>query len=224
MRLCEQLGLLVNQEKSELPPVQSIVFLGERLDLVQGLGLPDERTPASRRSIGGTSNLPARSQVRSGRITAGTNVGDCTHDSTRSNAYATVPWLEVIRQVRAERNGNAWIPVIGQSAKALKWWTHVPHWQIGVPFHVAPPQDTVFTDASSMGWGVAFQGKMWSGVWQRPHHHINWLELRAVLVAVQLLQFHLRGKTVVFIIDNATTVSYLKRQRRRDHVRYSSCR
>ena len=27
--------------------------------------------------------------------------------------------LEVIRQVRAVRNGNSWIPVIGQSAKAM---------------------------------------------------------------------------------------------------------
>ena len=45
---------------------------------------------------------------------------------------------------------------------------------------------------------------MWSGVWQRPNHHINCLELRVVLVAVQLLQFSLRGKTVDFMIDNTT--------------------
>ena len=59
---------------------------------------------------------------------------------------------------------------------------------------------------------------MWSGVWQRPHHHINWLDLRAVLVAVQLLQFYLRGKTAVFMIDNATTVSYLKKEGERSRA------
>ena len=100
----------------------------------------------------------------------------------------------------------------GQSAHALQCWTHSPHWEIGIPFQVAPPVETVFTDASSNGWGVAFKGTMWSGTWQRSGHHINLLELRAVLVASQLFQFRLKEKTTIFMIDNATTVSYLKKQ------------
>ena len=44
-------------------------------------GLPDGRTPASRRSGGRTSDSPARSQVRSGGNAAGTNFTECTLDS-----------------------------------------------------------------------------------------------------------------------------------------------
>ena len=94
----------------------------------------------------------------------------------------------------------------------------------GIPFQVAPPQEIVFTDASSKEWGVTFKGTMWSGTWQRTSHHINWLELRAVLVAIQHLQFRLKGKTTIFMIDNATTVSYLMKQGGQDHGRYSNYR
>ena len=54
---------------------------------------------------------------------------------------------------------------------------------------------------------------MGSGTWHRTSHHISWLEVRAVSVALQLLQFRLRGKMAVFMIDNAAMVSYLKKQR-----------
>ena len=119
---------------------------------------------------------------------------------------------DVIAQVRVGRDKGAWVPVIGQSARALEWWMDQAHWLEGVPFQVPSHQEIVFTDASTKGWGVAFQGSMWSGTWLRPDRHINWLELRAVLVALQLLQFRLKGKTVIFMIDNSTTVSYLNKQ------------
>ena len=60
---------------------------------------------------------------------------------------------------------------------------------------------------------VAFRGTMWSGTWQtwqRTGHHTNWLERRAVIVAIQLIQFLLRGKTTIFMLDNATMVFCLK--------------
>ena len=38
--------------------------------------------------------------------------------------------------------------------------------------------------------------------------HINWLELRTALITLQLLQFRLRNKPVLFLIDNSTSVLY----------------
>ena len=50
--LCRQLGLLVNEAKSELIPSQSIVFLGEQLDLVTGTAFPaEDRENAIRTTI-----------------------------------------------------------------------------------------------------------------------------------------------------------------------------
>ena len=126
-------------------------------------GLPDGRTPASRRSSGGTKQFvcAASSSQRRNHLLG---LMSATAPTIPIGRMHMRPFqLEVIRQVRAERNGNAWIPVIDQSVNALKWWTHIPHWQIGVPFQIAPPQEIMFTDAFIMGWGVAFQRKMWSG-------------------------------------------------------------
>ena len=115
----------------------------------------DERTPSSRHSSSGTSDSAAQSQDCSGGFIAGA-MSEATPTVPLGRMHMRLFQLDVIRQVRAERNGNAWVPVIGQSAKALGWWTHVPHWQIGVPFQIAPPQEIVFTDVSTMEWGVAF--------------------------------------------------------------------
>ena len=62
--------------------------------------------------------------------------------------------------------------------------------------------------------GIVCQGQSWGGRWQRQGQHINWLELRTVLIALQLLQFMLRNKPVLFLIDNSTAVSHLKKQGR----------
>ncbi len=77
----------------------------------------------------------------------------------------------------------------------------------------AGPHDqvTVFTDASSKGWGVGCDQASWKGTWKR-ENHINWLELRTVLIALQLLQFSIKGKVVLFMEDNTSAVSYLMKQ------------
>jgi len=94
----------------------------------------------------------------------------------------------------------------------LAGWNFFDNLTRGVPFQSRLPSHTVFTDASMEGWGVVFQDRSFQGKWIRETHHINWLELRTVLTALHLLQFELRGKTVLFLIDNTTSVAYLNKQ------------
>ena len=97
-------------------------------------------------------------------------------------------------------------------ARPQSWWTTPYALETGVEFRLPPHQETVFTDASLESWGIVCQSQSWSGRWQRQGHHINWLELRTVLTALQLLQFRLRNKPVLFLIDNSTAVSHLRKQ------------
>ena len=62
------------------------------------------------------------------------------------------------------------------------------------------------------GMGSGISGAFVARKWQRMKQHINWLELIAVFIAIQLLQFQLRGMSVLFLIDNKTAVFYLKKQ------------
>ena len=52
-------------------------------------------------------------------------------------------------------------------------------------------------DASIDKWGVLFQGRSRQGRWQRLDHHINGLELRTVLIAIQPLPIPTQGEVCV---------------------------
>ena len=43
---------------------------------------------------------------------------------------------EVIAQLRKGRDYGAWVSIMGQSARGLRWSTDPPHWLEGVPFQV----------------------------------------------------------------------------------------
>jgi hypothetical protein len=78
---------------------------------------------------------------------------------------------------------------------------------------------TFTTDASFHGWGVNLKNtnQRLSGVWP-PHwvetrsRHINELEMRAVLLAVHHWRDALAGQSVLLLVDNLTTVMYLKKE------------
>ena len=65
-----------------------------------------------------------------------------------------------------------------------------------------------------MGWGTVIEGtsNTASGRWsfQESQLHINYLELKAVLLGLQSLCSHLESCNVKILCDNATAVSYIR--------------
>jgi ribonuclease HI len=76
------------------------------------------------------------------------------------------------------------------------------------------PSLTLYTDSSLQGWGAFLEGKSASGVWSlvQQQEHINLLEMRAVLLALQHFKTLLVSKAVVLATDNTTVVAYLQNQ------------
>lgn len=208
--LCRELGLQVNHKKSEIVPVQRITFLGDQIDLVRGLIIPTvERQRSVRRAIDRMLELKGvwfkEAESLVGLLTA-------THHSyPLGRLHTRALQREVIRIVRRDRV-NVWIPLSPAILHDAQWWLDPQKWQQGLPFLPPPTTETIFTDASKSGWGVVHRDRSWQGQWTRTTPHINWLELRAVLVAVQLLRQKLQGKSVLILIDNSTAVSYLRNQ------------
>ena len=209
--LCVSLGLLVNFEKSELTPSQSIVFLGERLELAVSIAyaLPDR---VSRIQSLITAAL-ARSSLPLDQAESLLGVLVATYPTVPlGRLYLRSLQWHVIRAVRRGRALNPLIVLDPLTRSHLRWWACLDNLSRGQSFLPPAPQLTVFTDASLQGWGVAFQDRTFQGRWTRSSRHINWLELRAVLSALQLLQFQLSGKPVLFLLDNTTAVAYLNNQ------------
>ena len=74
----------------------------------------------------------------------------------------------------------------------------------------------VFTDASFVGWGAHLDDKTARGSWFVPESnlHINFLEPKAVLLALQRFQDICSNQVVLIATDNTTVVSYINKQGR----------
>ncbi len=96
------------------------------------------------------------------------------------------------------------------------------------PFSVAGPQfspewsmygvichrQMITTDASLLGWGAVFEGRMAYGVWSGKYltWHINGLELRAVHLALTHFLPFLTHSRVIVRTDNMAVVSHINCQ------------
>jgi len=84
----------------------------------------------------------------------------------------------------------------------------------GKRFVQSPPDITVTTDASTVGWGAVCLTHRLSGRWsvQESRDHINLLELKAVVLALQGFEHLVVGRSVLIQSDNRTVVAYINRQ------------
>ena len=73
---------------------------------------------------------------------------------------------------------------------------------------------TLFTDASSSGWGAQLGSHSTQGQWSASQRlcHINVLEMQAVIYAVRDFLPHLRYRVLRLMCDNAVTVAYIKNE------------
>ena len=78
-------------------------------------------------------------------------------------------------------------------------------------FAALPPSLVITTDASGQGWGAVLHPHRVSGVWSKEEalDHINTLELKAVLLALQNLESLVVGHSLLIRSDYMTVVSFI---------------
>ena len=99
-------------------------------------------------------------------------------------------------------------------ANLLRHWLDPLFLTSGIPIRPFQADYTIFTDASSQGWGAHMGDSKVSGFWTRIDRklHINCLELKAVICALQHWAPLLQGHQVMIATDNSTVVSYINKQ------------
>ena len=72
----------------------------------------------------------------------------------------------------------------------------------------------IFTDASKEGWGTCINERTARGTWSLPGSklHINYLELKAVFLALKGVPRSLHTQIVFVETDNTTVVSYINKE------------
>ena len=211
--LCQDMGWVVNFEKSELEPKQVFDFVGYQFDLQEGKVRPTiDRwlyLKVKIRELLAQSTCPVRHLMSLiGLLTA-------TEKQVHLGRLHMRPiqW-HLKNNWRVPESLEKVIPVPRSLHPHLSWWLEESNVLLGQPLHPLKHALQIFTDASKEGWGAHLDEHTARGTWSLPESklHINHLELKAVLLALKEFRTLVCNKTVLIATDNTTVVAYINKE------------
>ena len=106
------------------------------------------------------------------------------------------------------------IPIPKSLYPHLEWWLEEINVITGQPLHPLAHALQIFTDTSKEGWGAHLNEHMARGNWSLPESklHINYLELKAVLLVLTDVQALCTNNVVLINTDNTTVVAYINKE------------
>lgn len=212
--LLKNLGLIINLEKSCMIPTQTLNYLGAVIHLKEGLVFPsEERFQNICQMIHMMLNLDSVEALAMLRLLG-----------LMASCIDLVPWARLhMRPIQlyllvwwkpSQQELNYKIPLYNPIKQHLVWWLNRTNFFRGVRLEQGSAQVILITDASQLGWGAHLNTCHTAGHW--PDHystkHINWLELKAVQLALQTFVKFVKDKIVLIRTDNSTVVSYINKQ------------
>ena len=213
VKMCQQLGWLVNLEKSELEPKQVFDFVGYQFDLRSGwFRTTLDRWQNLQEKMLKLLSLPA-CPVREfmsliGLLTA-------TEKQVHLGRLHLSPILWHLKNNwRVPESLENVIPFPRSLHPHLQWWLKEDNVLTVQPLHPIKHVLQIFTDVSKEGWGAHLGWHATRGTWSLPESklHINYLELKTVLLALKQFQDLYSDKILLVSTDNTTVVSYMSRE------------
>ena len=213
VKMCQDLGWLVNLEKSELEPKQVFNFVGYQFDLRSGQARP---TPDRWQSLQGKIQtlllLPA-CPVRQFMSLIGLLTATEKQVHLGRLHMRPIQW-HLKNNWRVPESLEKVIPLPRSLHPHLQWWLNESNVLQGQPLHPIKHALQMFTDASKEGWGTHLNELTARGSWSVPESklHINYLELKADLLALKEFQDLCTDKIVLVATDNTTVVAYINKE------------
>ena len=214
LSLLQSMGFLVNWEKSQLRPTQHLQYLGAQIDLKLGIIFPSAERLQSIHTLSqdfmGKTHVKASHFLRLlGTMNSCIGLIPYAHLHMRPiQLYLLAHWSPQSRDLDFP------VPIEQFLIPHVQWWLHHKNTMAGCQIH--PPHDYVHltTDSSPSGWGAHFRRFHASGVWssEQRSNHINWLELKAIQLALQKWEPHFHAQNLMIHSDNSTVVAYLNKE------------
>ena len=211
--LCQELGWLVNKEKSVLAPKQVFNFVGYQFDLKEGKVRPtEERWQALTDKIRSMMSDPV-CPVRKFMSLIGLLTATEKQVHLARLHMRPMQW-HLKNNWRVPESLEKVIPVPKSLHPHLRWWLEESNVLLGQPLHPLKHALQIFTDASNEGWGAHLDDHTARGTWSLPESkfHINHLELKAVFLALKEFRTLVCNKTVLIATDNTTVVAYINKE------------
>ena len=212
--LCCDLGIVVNEEKSDLVPSRSASYLGMTIDTVAGKVSPSRARVEKFLRLAGNfvkmNSPPARQwEVLLGHLSLLEKLVPRGRLRLRS-----MQWQLKTFWSPEDNPPDLPVELTQEIREDLSWWTMESRLLQGVPFGTLPPGLLLFTDASCAGWGAHLLDQRASGKWSEEEKmlHINLLEMKAVWLGLQSFQKIVTGHRVMVMCDNSTVVAYVSKQ------------
>lgn len=210
--LLRSLGFVINEIKSNLQPSTRCKFLGFILDSVK-LGL--ELTEQKKKSLSALVNRfldRSGCRIREFAQLIGSLVAACP---AVSYGWLYTKLLERRRFIVLGLNGGDFdqdmlIPEILK--EDLIWWKDAIPSAFN-PIKKSIYKVTIFSDASTTGWGASCDCNRTHGLWSIDERklHINYLELLAVFLALKCFVSDQKDCEILLRVDNTTAISYINK-------------
>ncbi len=126
----------------------------------------------------------------------------------RKAHYRSLEFAKVDQLHRAADNFDGRFQWPEQCRTDLVWWAS-PVNRFKASFELLPTTTTLTTDASLEGWGAIWNSQEVHGAWENDERHIDELELRAVLQALETLPIVSPNQRILLCCDNTTAVAYV---------------
>ena len=176
VKMCQDLGWLVNLEKSELEPKQVFNFVGYQFDLRSGRVRP---TPDRWQSLQGkiqTLLILAACPVQQFMSLIGLLTATEKQVHLGRLHMRPIQW-HLKNNWRVPESLEKVIPLPRSLHPHLQWWLKESNVLQGQPLHPIKHALQIFTDASKEGWGAHLNELTARGSWSVPESklHINYL-------------------------------------------------
>ena len=211
LQLCQELGIVINPQKSYLIPSQVVQYLGVVIDSTSFRASPSVERISRLRSAAAEFQSCASPTASLWLSLLG----------VLSSLAHLVPGGRLrLRslQLCLHRSWNrqdleAPVLVSMECLHDLQWWLHLPRLSLGVSLRQVSPDLHFWSDASDVGWGAHLGCQVASGLWatQQAALSINARELLAVQLGLFQFRSALHGCTVAVFCDNTTAVAYLRK-------------
>ena len=213
VKICQNLGWLVNLEKSELEPKQIFNFVGYQFDLQSGRVRPtSDRWQSLQDKILHLLSLPT-CPVRDFMSLIGLLTATEKQVHLGRLHMRPIQW-HLKNNWRVPESLEKRIPVPRSLHPHLQWWLDEKNVLTDQPLRPMQHALQIFTDASKEGWGAHLNEHTARGTWSLPESrlHINYLELKAVFLALKEFKNICSDKTVLVATNNTTVVSYINKE------------
>ena len=216
VRLCHQLGLLINLKKSELIPAQSFDFIGAHFNLKTERVTP--KGDNLQKLIDKIKPFLYSSYKSARRFQSllGTMASQFRFIKYARLYMRPVQWHLKLNWDQLLGDPEERVLVSPQIKSCLRWWLKQTVHPQGVPLQPPAFQIRIYTDASEKGWGahvLDVQDIKYKGLWSQEETkmHMNRLELKAVTLALTQHNAN-QGSSILVNTDNTTVVAHINKE------------